>query len=580
MEPLEAGFEIPVEEGVLEPETPEQESPATDFTVEQRAALGEYVARQFSDAEVIRDADREHVWRRNRDDYANKPIRFLSKFNEDAQDIPVNLASTKAEALRDLVTGALFATRPYVTASVQGMESGEVYKLERIMQNILEAACIEERVKESSEDAWCTNHAIFRVCWSPETLTYEIDTIDPEDFVVAGGDKFGITNSVLVGHSYWARRADIEYEIEDGTSFPYIDGLAYDPESNADPLEEVRLAQLFVRFDEKRLKKDGVVRPVGDWHLLTLDIDRKHILKLEKFTIADRPWYFSASYMPSKRKGMFWSKHSLGAFMQGPHVAYQITFNTAIYGAVGTALPPTFIEGEFTDQADRPKWGQVSTTYGGNVTAPWQKFDPSDLEPTMARTERIGDGVARVSQVAGGQTFNKGMTATEAQLIAQATDQGVSGYVSTYAISFEELVAYIYGTLKYTHQAVLQGMDESLVPADPMALFMRGDIKWVATGRGQYASPALKMAQLDKVVEMSRAPELIGKFDPVEIAESQLALMNLPNKDRLFDRTRPLPPPPPGIPLGQASQNGGNGPAPEPPNSGGSGDLPAVPGGM
>jgi len=552
------------------------ESTVADFSKEELAKFGAHIAKTFQSGEAIRD-EKLSVWRRNREDYANEPIAFISNIVEDATDIPVNQASTKADALRDLVCGSLFSTRPFATAAVHGESGEENHKLEFLMQRILEKANLEERCKESSEDAWCTNHAIFRCYYDPEVNEYVIDTVEPECFVVAGGDKFGIENSILVGHSYDERCVDIEYSVEDGEYLPYPEGMTENGKEY-DPDETRKLAQVFAKLDGDKLKSKGRICPVRDWYICTVDLDRRHILKIEKYVMDVRPWYFSASYLPCKKNGGFWSKHSLGAAMQGPHLAYQVTMNTAMYGAVGRAFPPTVAEGEFTDQDTQLKWGQTKTTYGGNVTAPYQQFDPSTLEMTMARIERIGDGVARISQAGSGMTFNKGMTATEAQIIAEGQSQGVSGYVTTFAISIEDLIQYIYRTLKYIAPKLLQSFDESIHP-ESMSIYSK-DAVWTATGRGQFASPGLRMAQLEKVNEMSMDPRLVGKFDPVEIAETRISLMNIPNQERIFDRNRATPPPPPfvptGAPAGPAPLSGGSVSGGPPVPSG----LPQGPGGM
>lgn len=507
-----------------------------EYTDEQLELLGKWSSKEFLDAEALRDL-KKNEWKRNREDYDNQPIRFISEIVEEAKDIPINHASTKADALRDLVCGTLFATRPYFTGAVAGKESAEATKVERLMQRVMELANLEERCKESSEDSWCTNHAILRCYFNPETSEYEIDAIEPECFVVCGGDKFGIKNSVLVGHSYDERWADILYNIEEKVYREYPLEVSQDQEE--DPTKTVRLAQLFVKVSEEKLKK-GKICPIKDWHIITLDIDKSHILKIERHVVADRPWYFSPSYLPSKKKGGFWSKHSLGSNMQGPHMAYNIIGNTAIYGGVMGAFPPVVVEGEMTDQVTRLKWGQAKTSYGGKVTAPYQQFDSSNLEPLMARMERVGDGVARISQAGGGQTFNKGMTATEAQIISEAQSNGVSGYVSTYAIELEEMARYVYSTFKYT----ISKMAAKLLPAEQITdmSLLDADVVWTATGRGQFASPALRMAQLDKIDEMSKDPRLIGQFDPIEIADSRMNIINPHNKERIFDRSRPAPP--------------------------------------
>ncbi len=259
--------------------------------------------------------------------------------------------------------------------------------------------------------------------------------------------------------------------------------------------------------------------------------------------------------------------------MQGPHMAYNITGNTAIYGGVMRAFPPVVIEGEMTDTVSRLKWGEAKASYGGSVTTPFQQFDPSTLEMAMARIERIGDGVARVSQAAAGQTFNKGMTATEAQIIAEAQGSGVSGYVSTYAVTIEEMVDYIYKTLRFIGDRVVKGLGLSPDYAD-QELFMQ-EVKWVASGRGQYASPSLRMAQLDKIDEMSQDPRLIGKFDPVEIAEARMSLFGIGNQERIFDRNRQAPPPAPVPPTGEVGMGQGPSPYQGPPGPEGAGGLAA-----
>jgi len=573
MEPQ--SFDVPMEDNAIEVEI--GESPATDFSDENLHKLAAHICDLFQEGERVRD-NKSSVWERNRKDYANEPIPFIANIIEDASDIPINHASTKADSLRDLVCGALFSTRPFATVSVRGESGNENHKLEAVMQRILERANLEERCKEASEDVWCTNHAIFRCYWDGDLLEYTIDTVDPECFVVAGGDKFGIVNSILVGHSYDERIADIEYGIESGEYLEYPDGVWKDSDTTEEALLTHKLAQVFVRLDGDELKKENRVCPVKDWYICTVDTELRHILKIAKYTLSDRPWYFSGSYLPCKKNGGFWSKHSLGAFMQGPHMAYAILMNTAVYGGVGRAFPPTVSEGEFTDQNSQLKWGQTKVTYGGNVTAPYQQFDPSNLEMAMARVERIGDGVARISQAAAGQTFNKGMTATEAQIIAQAQSQGVSGYVSTFAITLEEIVQYIHSTLKFTAPKLLETMDATLQP-ETGDLWTK-DAVWTATGRGQFASPALRMAQLEQLVQMSQDPRLVGKFDIVEIAESIMANMNLPNQERIFDRNRATPPPPPTLP---PAMPGGGPPSPgggQPPGPEGAGGNPQMAGGM
>lgn len=538
-----------------------------NLSAEQLEEIGKYLSDEIAEAESIRKKV-ETEWKRNRDDYANVAIRFIAEIIPEARDIPIPHASTKADALRDLITGSLFSTNPSMLATVSDMPAASASKIQKLMQKILDRANLEERCKESSEDAWCTNHAIFRCHFCPETESYEIDCIDPECFIIAGGDRFGIENSILVGHSYEERIADILHRVEEKE---YIEYPADTNMSELDPCETTKLVQLFFKMDLKYLKSKGKVRPVTQWYIATFDVERKHVLKITEYTHGQRPWYFSGSYLPCKKNGGFWSKHSLGTFMQGPHMAYNITGNTAIYGGVMRAFPPVVVEGEMTNQTDRLKWGETKSSYGGNVTAPFQQFDPSTLEMLMARQERIGDGVARVSQAAAGQTFNKGMTATEAQIIAEAQGSGISGYVSTFAITLEEMVDYIYRTLKYVGDRVVQGLGLNPSYADP-ELFSQ-EVKWQASGRGQYASPSLRMAQLDKIDEMSQDPRLIGKFDPVEIAEARMSLFQIGNQERIFDRNRSTPPPAPIAPEGQIGPYQGGMPAPEPPQPGGPGPV-------
>lgn len=571
---------VPVDDDVMSEILGSQDEPDNDGEVDYKdeylEKLGAYIAREFLEGESLRD-ERAAEWKRNREDYANVPIKFVSSIIEEAKDIPINHASTKADSLRDLVTGTLFATRPWLTCTARGVASSDAAILEGLMHRVLVDANLEERCKESSEDAWCTNHAILRCWYNPETSEYVIDTIDPECFVVAGGDMFGIENSILVGHSYDERVADITYAIEEKVYRPYPTIITVSEKMERDPTDAVRLAQVFVKIDSDKFKKSGTICPVKDWHIATVDLDMRHILKIQKYTISDRPWYFSASYLPSKKNGGFWSKHSLGSFMQGPHLAYNMIANIAIYGSVGRAFPPVVVEGEMTDQTSQLKWGQAKTSYGGKVTAPFQQFDPSNLEPVMARMERIGDGVARISQAAAGQTFNKGMTATEAQIIAESQSSGVSGYVSTFAITIEEMAEYIYGTFRYTAPGLLEKY--GFKSPESMSLFDT-DAVWMSTGRGQFASPALRLAQYDKINEMSRDPRLVGKFDPVEIADSQMNLINVPNKERIFDRDRPAPPPIPTPPIGPIGPGAEGNPMQGPPIPGGPTGYPPGPGAM
>lgn len=554
-----------VEDGALDDDYDESViTPDANLSDDEYKIVAAWLCAAISDAETIRDEIAKE-WERNREDYGNTPIEFISEIVPDAQDIPIPVSSTKADALRDLITGSLFSIKPCMMAVSYGRAPADVGKIQTVMQRIIEETNLEERCKESSEDAWCTNHAVFR-CYYDDGK-YVIDTVEPECFFVGGGNKYGIENSVLVGHTYNEKCAEIEYMCEEGEYRKYdndLDKKTY----NAD--DSYRIAQAFFKMDIEFLKKNNTVRPVKQWYIATIDLDNQHILKMTEFLAGDRPWYFSASYLPSKKKGAFWSKRCLGTNMQGPHMMSQIVFNTAAYGGVMRAFPPIVVEGEMTDQTSKLKFGEMKQTYGRNVTAPYQQFDPSNLDVMQARLERVSDGVARISQSAQGMQYSRNMTATEAQLIAEGQGQGVSGYVSTYAIALEEMVSYIYSTLKYIGTDLLESL--GLSPEEFSSDLFSMDVSWIASGRGQYASPAMRMMQLDQVNQMSQDPRLVGHFNPVEIAEAKLATMCIPNVNRIFNRdaTPPQAPTPPlgGIGLPPMGGQEAAGPPPGVPNLG------------
>ncbi len=376
----------------------------------------------------------------------------------------------------------------------------------------------------------------------------KIDSIHPNDFVIAPSAVDGIQSAMLVGHRFYARLAYIKERQRLGE---YFDNRDYElvggdsPEAHDDMMsivsaltspsvfsgfpetELVELFELYVKLPDER----GLER----YYRAVLAPYQNYLLDLQAWPYS-RPPYFTSELLTDE---YFWSGKSVGRNLSPLQDLYD-KLNALVYnGSYMASAPPIF-----GPRLDNEKYSQykpysyLETEGGGGQ--PFQattQFNAQPLLQQIAACERNGDMVARVSTNSlGAEEAKSSLTATQTQAIQQGMSVGLQEYIAMFTLSFGQMAAftcevladqYIVWRLLYPEQKVSQ--DD-----------LKRAVSWEPNGKTPADAPMARLATLQQLWAMGQNPA--SQFDLYEIAKLSLACAGIPGADKI-QRERPAPTP-------------------------------------
>jgi len=383
----------------------------------------------------------------------------------------------------------------------------------------------------------------------------KLDSIHPNDFVIAPSAVDGVQSAMLVGHRFYHRLAylkerqrlgeyfeNADYELIGGDSpenhddmLSYVAALTSPSVfSGSDEATLVELFELYVKLPDDR----GIER----YYKAVLAPNQNYLLDLQTWPYS-RPPYFTSELLVDED---FWSGKSVGRNLSPLQDMYNKLQSLVYNGSYMASAPPIF-----GPRLDNEKYSQYKPysyleTEGGGAQ-PFQattQFNAQPLMQQISNCERIGDEVARVSTNSlGAEEQKSSITATQSQAIAQGMSVGLQEYIAVFTLCLPQMAAftcevladqYIVWRLLYPEQGVTR--DD-----------LRRAVSWEPNGKSPADAPMARLATLQQLWAMGQNPA--SQFDLYEIAKLALACAGIPGADKI-QKERPPVQGPEGAPNG------------------------------
>lgn len=430
--------------------------------------LGHYVS-DLVERGLDERAELELRWTQNWNDYYNKPHVIMSKIVEPAEDIAFPFSKPRADTLANQVIGAVFGIEPAITVRMHpvGGDAPTSTPIENLLESIQNKIRLEETLKSVSAHSFNTNHGIVRVSFDEATCLPSLEIVQEVDFVCVGSKFFNERDSILVGHRFNRVRRDFQHLVESGVYHDYDDDAGppvadaegeYGTRSATDAPardmddEIIELWEVTFRVDIESFKKEEPQTKESRWYVATLDPESKRIYRMQPYPYS-RPMYCTFRYKTNSERG-YWTQHSVGYDLQGPHKAYQYFSNMMIYGGLLAAFPqvatkdPNAPGSPAANKFQKIQVGGTVDSLSGTAQYLQNRIDLQAVLLAKQDIERAGDAACQISQASLGQEFSKQMTATEASTVAAGQQVGVGGYVATFTYALVDLGELILELLK------------------------------------------------------------------------------------------------------------------------------------
>lgn len=481
-------------------------------------------------------------WQKQRSQYDNEPVPFVSKLMANCQDQAYPFTQPRIDALNDSVISAIFSKSSVLQAKLkvkkdtelsafeQGlgdaeeMQSPEESQAEQqgevteIIQYFFDVGNLEEMCKCIGPDVGTTNHGVLRLKINPDEMTFGFDPIVPDDLIVLGSGTYNMRTAIMAGHAFYPT---IEEVLERCKSGEYYDlGEDYQPDPTDGSTENAssktgeqgqedltlpcKLYFLSFSCDVSKVKDRATKRGTGrvslkkETYLAVYDNVKKKILALQIAPSKRHP-YFNFGYIPAPTKG-FWNKRSVAHHLQGLHDVYNMAKNVLFYGKLMESFKPIVGKGPGeTGQTYGP--AKVLTMMGDSAPADLS-FNGEDLLALIEDCRRDGDSAIRISQAGMAQESMQNMTATQSVQLAAGQAMGRSGYVSTYVIDLCEMAKEMLHYLEALWPRFYKFHSDAL-PSEEWKYGPAKLIDFDATGSSPSSNPIIRMQIGKELLEMS-----------------------------------------------------------------------------
>ena len=504
------------------------------------------------------------VWEHTEAYNRNDPPSWETAPDEGMSPIHIPFLQPRISALVSEICSVVAKQNPLMLA-VSGLGDEVSTRLEAIVHRQWESGGFDRACRSVAKNSALHNKGIWRLAFEfqpgmilPEgsdqledikhgPIRYagiKIDSIHPNDFVIAPSAVDGIQSAMLVGHRFYARLAYIkerqrlgeyfentDYQLVGGDSpenhdemLSYVAALTSPSVFSGFPETElVELFELYCKLPDER----GFER----YFKVVLAPTQNYLLDAQTWGYS-RPPYFTSELIADE---VFWSGESVGRNLSPLQDLYNKLNALCYNGAYMASAPPIF-----GPRIDNEKYSQYKPysyleTEGGGAQ-PFQattQFNAQPLMQQIAACERNGDIVARVSTNSlGAEETKSSLTATQSQAIQQGVSVGLQEYIAMFTLAFPQMAAftcelladqYVLWRLLYPEQKVTR---EDLQRA----------VTWEPNGKSPADAPMQRLATLQQLWAMGQNPA--AEFDLYEIAKLALACAGIPGADKI-QRERP-----------------------------------------
>lgn len=466
-------------------------------------------------------------WERNEQLYNIDPDATNLNLVDGMASYPIPLWKPKADRIIGTVYKSITGIEPYVQCLVSSETPGDNEKAARLEKALMTVATAQDgrfgfdrAFRQCLKTAVNTGIAILYVHPTPDGSVYH-EPIHPKDFCIYPHELGDIKKAKCVGHRYWKLRSEIDELFQSGEYLTdEVGGADAIGERGGKSAEFGRTADTPAQNpDDQLIECWQVVRrcDLGEGerdYIVCVAKKTQMVLKVLPLEYKTARLYFDIRF--DDEYGSFWPASSPGQDTQGIQLIYSDLFNVAIQGGYSAAFPGVAIIGA-TLNSKVKRWGPGTVwelPAGAQVQVVGNTFNGQFLVGLIPKIEEVADATSRISRLGMSQNLPASTTATAAEGLLQAQDEGKDQYTTFVAPVVAEIFAFLREVLVLHWDRVCHKHGSSLGVIDHGDLQI--PVRFQPTGKSSSASPSALLQKLQMALTLASAPNTTLDYQAVE----------------------------------------------------------------